>query len=105
VTRRIYIAGPMTGIPDFNYPAFHAAAADLRAAGYYVQNPAENGGPEDHPGWVWDDWIREGVRQLLMCDAVALLPGWHNSRGAAIERRLADALAYDVRPVSEWVPR
>ena len=37
----VYLSGPMTGLPDFNRPAFHAAAAALRAQGYVVINPAE----------------------------------------------------------------
>ena len=32
----LYLCGPMTGLPGNNYPAFHKAAADLRAAGYSV---------------------------------------------------------------------
>ena len=36
--KRIYIAGPMTGLPDFNYPAFNAAAARMRALGFEVEN-------------------------------------------------------------------
>lgn len=39
--RRIYISGPMTGLPDFNFPAFHDAAARLRERGHEVANPAE----------------------------------------------------------------
>jgi hypothetical protein len=38
---RAYIAGPMTGLPEFNFPAFHAAAASLRARGFEVENPAQ----------------------------------------------------------------
>ena len=41
IMRRIYIAGPMTGIPEHNYPAFHAAVAKLRAEGYAVTSPAD----------------------------------------------------------------
>lgn len=40
--KRIYIAGPMSGLPEFNYPAFNRAAAVLRAQGHHVENPAEN---------------------------------------------------------------
>ena len=38
---KIYCAGPMTGLPELNFPAFHAEAARLRAFGYEVINPAE----------------------------------------------------------------
>ena len=34
--QRVYVAGPMTGLPDFNYPAFNAEAQRLRGLGYQV---------------------------------------------------------------------
>lgn len=82
--RRIYISGPMTGLPDFNYPAFNAEAARLRALGYHVENPAENP-PQDS----WEAYMDVCIPQLLTCDTIALLPGWSESRGALRERQVA----------------
>lgn len=95
---RIYIAGPMTGLPEYNYPAFHAAAAKLRAIGYEVENPAEN--PEQPS---WQHYMRLAVRQLASCDAVALLPGWEHSRGAKEEFRLAQVLGIECKPLMDWL--
>ena len=82
--RRIYISGPMTGLPDFNYPAFNAEAARLRALGYHVENPAENP-PQDS----WEAYMEVCIPQLLNCDTIVLLPGWSESRGALRERQVA----------------
>lgn len=92
--RRVYISGPMTGIPDWNYPAFNEAAARWRAAKWHVENPAENfGGRTDLPYHVN---IREDINQLLRVDAIALLPGWSKSRGARFELRVAQMLELEV---------
>lgn len=97
--KRIYIAGPMTGLPEYNFPAFHAAADTLRAAGYEVENPAEPGQVE---GWKWEDYMRRGLAQLLTCDGVALLPGWTESKGACIEADIASLLGMRLWAVDEW---
>lgn len=97
---RLYIAGQMSDLPDYNYPAFRAAEAALRAAGYDVVNPASVGVRE---GWGWADYLRAALKLMLDCDGVALLPGWEWSRGACIERGLAINLGMDVRPLSAWL--
>ena len=92
---RIYIAGPMSGLPDFNYPAFNAEASRLRALGYHVENPATNPAQSDWPGYM-----RVAIRQMLTCDMVVLLPGWADSRGAILERSIAMKLDIPVRIAS-----
>ena len=93
MTMRVYIAGPMTGLPEYNYPAFNQVAAALRAVGYEVMNPAEN--PVPACG-TWQGYMRMALAQLVQCQCVALLPGWTESRGALIERKLAQVLHMDV---------
>jgi len=102
----VYLAGPMTGIAEFNFPAFDAAAAKLRDLGYVVFNPADNDrykhgfdptgmtGHEDLTGILdrrevlADDlaWI------CAEADVVAPLPEWKWSAGARAEVAVARAL-------------
>lgn len=92
---RIYLAGPMSGIKDFNFPAFHERADSLAAQGYDVVNPATHGDVES-----WDFYIRKDLKLLLDCDAVAVLPGWRASKGASLEVHVARTLdmpVYDAR--------
>lgn len=93
VKRKIYLAGPMSGLPNFNYPAFHAAAARLRAMGHTVLNPAENPTP---PCGTWQAYMRMALAQLVQCECIVLLPGWADSKGALIERKLAQVLGMEV---------
>lgn len=97
---RIYIAGPMSGRHEFNFPAFHAEAARLRDMGHTVLNPAENPQP---PCNSWEGYMRMAVAQLVTCDVICLLPGWADSRGALIERRLAQDLRMKVMPAGVGV--
>jgi hypothetical protein len=98
----IYTAGPMSGLPDHNFPAFHDAAARLRAAGYEVLNPAEQefNGDLTKP---WAYYLRRDIPLLCRCDAVALLPGWSESRGAKLEYYIAAQLGMDIRTLEHWL--
>lgn len=83
---RVYIAGPMTGLPEFNFPAFQAMAATMRAEGWHVENPAEHGLVD---GAEWADYLRFDIGRLSTCEAMMLLPGWSRSRGARLEVHIA----------------
>ena len=84
----IYLAGPMTGIVEFNAPLFHSRAAELRSKGYTVLNPAEiQPSPDGESTWVY--YMRQCIVMVAQADAVAVLPAWGSSRGAMLEVKLA----------------
>lgn len=96
---KIYISGPMTGYADWNYPAFHAAAEQLRAAGHEVLSPAE---AKPETDGLWADYLRIDLAMVLQADAVAVLPGWECSRGAGLEVYVAQQLSMTVAPIAVW---
>lgn len=96
--KNIYIAGPMTGIKDFNYPLFNHVAAELRDKGFHVENPAENPEPKCKS---WEGYMRMSIIQIARCDTMVMLPGWSTSRGAVLEHRLAEDLKFDIVKSSE----
>lgn len=90
---KVYISGPMTGYPEFNYPAFAKAAAYWRSCGFEVVSPAEL---NPSTGGQWADYLRADLKALLTCDAIAMLAGWETSRGALLELYVARALGMEV---------
>lgn len=110
--KRIYIAGPMRGIPEFNFPRFHAVTQAFRANGHEVFSPAERDS-ERHGGvniaagnkagcieqattmhgFSLRDALNDDLHYICTrAEVVALLPGWEKSDGAQAEWRTAIAL-------------
>lgn len=102
--RRYYLAGPMRGIPQYNFPMFRRVAAALRTIGYDVISPAELDSPQiraeamrssdgmecDRSGRIGGETAGEilarDVRILHDHAAgIVFLPGWEQSRGARLE--------------------
>lgn len=98
--KQLYLSGPMSGIPDHNFHAFHAAAAALRAAGYDVVNPAEVNA--NNPG-DWSACMRADIKALCDCDGLALMPGWENSRGAHLELHIAHRIDIEINGLASWL--
>jgi len=100
----IYIAGPMSGYPEFNYPAFNAAEQELSDRGFTVLTPVSGElAPTVDEAKPWDWYMRRALAQVIEAEAIALLDGWAASRGATLEREVAVALGMDVRPLAEWL--
>ena len=86
-----YLSGPMTGLPDNGYPAFQASAERLRSQGVQVISPHEIVPPGAGP-WSWAAHMRVDLAALLTADLIVMLPGWETSRGARLEKAVAEAL-------------
>ena len=92
--RKIYVSGPMTGLPDLNFPAFFEAESRWRKLGWEVFNPARNfGGDITRPRHVY---MREDIGLVLKADAITMLPGWENSDGAKLEHAVVLAIGLPV---------
>ena len=97
---KLYLSGPMTGYEENNYPAFHAAKAALEARGYEVISPADLPIRDD---WEWVDYIEQDIDSVFSVEGVAYLPGWEQSKGARIERRIAERLGLPIESAGRWL--
>ncbi len=117
MSKPYYLAGPMTGIPKFNFPAFVTAAVWLRQIGYEIISPAEQDSPTvqaaafaSQDGALLEGMIGgESYGEILARDVrivmdkaggIILLPSWQNSRGARIETFVAMVCGH---PIFEYV--
>jgi len=82
---KVFISGPMTGLPEFNYQAFHNEAKRLRDCGHTVINPAELNATRS----TREAHMRKDIAALCECDAIQQLSGWQDSKGAALELAIA----------------
>lgn len=102
--RVLYIAGPMSGIEDLNYPAFAQAEDQLMEAGFKTLNPIDSAKRLPlgiHLPWEW--YMRQALKMVCEADGIALLNGWMSSPGARLEVDVAQRLAIPCMEVTEWV--
>lgn len=91
---KIYISGAISGIPfHMVTDQFNKAEAELVEKGYEPVNPLNNG-IERSASWL--DHMRADIKMLLDCDAIYMLVGWPDSKGAIIEKQLAQNLGLKV---------
>lgn len=88
--KTVYISGPMSGIKDFNAPAFEKAYMDLQAHDFSPVAPAPF-----VDGKTYQEYLRDDLKMLLDCDGIYMLDGWQDSKGAKIEHMVALACGID----------
>ena len=93
---RYYVAGPMTGYPAHNFPAFDAARDRLGAEGHDVITPADidrgfgiDGTAERYDPSELRRVFRADIDAVFGADAIYMLRGWEASRGARAEHAVA----------------
>lgn len=88
---KCYVAGPMTGYPELNYPAFHQTSERLRQMGFEVVSPAELN-PITTP---YREAMINDILALVRCDHIVMLDGWEKSKGATLEHHIATVLGIE----------
>jgi hypothetical protein len=89
-----YIAGPMTGIEEYNFPAFDNARDMLHSNGLVAISPADM---DRELGYFKDGtfnenlalYMRRDLEQVAKADGILMLEGWEASRGSNIELMVA----------------
>lgn len=119
---KVYLAGPMTGLPQFNFPLFDRTATKLREQGYDVTSPAEldspahrkaalassDGSPTHYESETNDTWGQLLARDVLLIaddgiEGIFVLPGWQRSRGARLETFVGNRMCgLPVYSVETW---
>ena len=94
---KVYLAGPITGMPQRNEKSFRLATADLRARGYTVFSPIE----ADYESGLgenaeWSQYMKRDMKELIKCTHLYALPGWEYSKGARLEVHVAKTLGLEV---------
>ena len=97
---KAYLAGPMSGLPQFNFPEFKRVTALLRSQGWEIVSPAELDEQESHDAAMasptgdpveahrtWGDYLSRDVKIIADAgiEAIVFLPNWEKSKGARLE--------------------
>ncbi len=118
---RVYLSGPMSGYPNYNAEKFGECEYELTVRGFDVFNPAREDrlpAPGEEP-LPWSEYLRRVLRVLTSGkrrpDAILIMPGWENSRGANLEVFIGQVLGIDIvdiltgliqndAPAYHWLP-
>ena len=92
--KKVFLSGPMTGYPGYNFQRFNLAEKQLADAGIECVNPVNicKKYKKEHvlaDKAVFDKMITEQQEAERKCDAILLLDGWQMSKGVRLELKTA----------------
>lgn len=113
---RLYIIGPVTGQEDGDEKAFLEAFRALKDAGHIAEISHDLA--LINAGTPWPDAMRNSLNELTnhayyvegvggrwkaRYNGVAMLDGWEQSKGACLEKQVAEAIGIPCKPWREWL--
>lgn len=85
---KVYISGKITGLPyEVVEKKFYAAEMALKKLNHNPINPLKNGLGQSES---WEKHMLRDIDLLINCDAILMLDDWEDSKGARMERRIAE---------------
>jgi len=85
----VYLSGPITG-EEAPQALFEQAEEEVMVWAEGVGNPMQYG--VDPTGDTWPELMRKSITLMMECDAIYMLEGWDQSKGAIMEHFLAEEL-------------
>ena len=85
----------MTGKENFNYNEFEKAELKLSKEYSKVINPHKIHGTDDK-SLPYQFYMKNDIKALLDCDCIYLLKDWEFSKGAALEKQIAEVLKMEI---------
>ncbi len=90
-----YISGPMTGLPDYNKKAFDKAERFLQCVGHKTVNPHDITNRLGET--TYEEYLKADIIEMLTkCNAIYMLKGFEQSKGAKLELEIAKACGLNV---------
>lgn len=92
----VYISGKITGVENLNAERFERAEHLMLSKGYRPINPLKLPHVMGHATRKWSDYMREDIKAMMDCSAVAVLGDWIDSKGAMLEVNIAREIGIEL---------
>ena len=96
---KCYISGKVTGATEAELDEFYNVEAALKMVGMIPVNPLREVPIQKDMSWA--DYMRADIILLMSCQKIFMLDNWKNSKGAQLEKYIADQLGIEEYKINE----